>query len=70
MLIDREKFRAALKRIDRSQAWVARQSGITRQGLQHYLDGRPMPMHVYPRIAAALGTTDFVVVEAPKSLAA
>lgn len=60
MLIDREKFDAARTRIERSQAWVARKAGVSRQALQHYLDGAPVPPGRYPRIAAALGTTDFL----------
>lgn len=70
MLIDRQKFRAALKRIDRTQAWAARQAGITKQGLQWYLDGRSMPPKVYPRLAAALGTPDFLMEEPAQKAAA
>ena len=71
MLIDREKFDAARGRIERSQAWVARKAGISRQALQHYLDGtQPVPPARYPRIAAALGTTDFIKSDEREAVAA
>lgn len=64
MQIDREKFRLLLGRLDRSQAWVAKKAGLSRQALQHYLVGRPIPTHTYVRLAAALGTTDFTITPA------
>lgn len=61
MEIDREKFEAILARLDRSQAWVARQLGLNRSTLHHYVRGsRSFPPDLYPRMVALLGTTDFL----------
>ena len=61
MEIDGEKLLAILAPLDRSQAWVARQLGINRSTLHHYVRGtRTFPPEVYPRMVALLGTTDFL----------
>ena len=59
--IDEEKLEAILARLDRSQAWVARQLGLNRSTFHHYVRGRrAFPQTLYPRMVALLGTTDFV----------
>ena len=61
MEIDGEKLLAILARLDRSQAWVARQLGINRSTLHQYVRGtRTFPPEVYPLMVALLGTTDFL----------
>lgn len=58
--IDRAKFSAACEAIERERAWVGKKAGLSRQRLQHYLDGRHLPPEVYPKLIAILGTTDLL----------
>lgn len=61
MHLDRAKFLAACRKIDRPQAWVGYQAGLkSRQAMQNYLNGRQIEARLALRFVAILGETDIL----------